>query len=102
LTGPGLSLPSRGQSGCLSLFRSLDESSGPSLHAVLPRFIGTVATSDSLPGLVAALSGLPLIRFSTGRSRLRRTEQGLSGKPDALSLRATVLYTVPASRIPSR
>src|SRR6516164_5543589 len=62
----------------------------------------TVATSDSLPGFVPALSGSPLMRFSTGRSCLRRTEQGLSGKLDVLSRRATVLYTVPATRIASR
>ena len=79
LTGPGLSHPLRGQSGGLSLFRSLDESSGPSLPSVLPKFIGTLATSDSLPGFVAALSGSPLTRFPTVRSFLRRTEQGLSG-----------------------
>ena len=63
LTGPGLSHPLRGQSSSLSLFRSLDESSGPSLPSVLPKFIGTLATSDSLPGFVTALSGSPLIRF---------------------------------------
>src|SRR6266571_3671163 len=79
-----------------------DGSSGPSLPSVLPGFIGSTATSDSLPGIVAALSGFALIRFPTGGSRLRRTEQGLSGCADALSLRATALYTVPAGRIGSR
>ena len=62
----------------------------------------TAATSDSLPGLVPALSGSSLIRFPTGRSCLHRTEQGLSGELDALSLRAIVLYTVPATRFLSR
>src|SRR5205807_2315227 len=76
---PGLSLPLRGQSGCLSLFRSPDESSGPSLPSVFPKFVGTTATSNSLSGFVTALSGSPLIRLSTARSFLRRTEQGLSG-----------------------
>jgi hypothetical protein len=61
-----------------------------------------MATSDSLLGIVAAFSGFALIRLPTGRSRLRRTEQGLSGCADALSLRAAALYTVPADRIPSR
>jgi hypothetical protein len=61
-----------------------------------------VATSDSLLGVVTALSGFALIRFPTGRSRLRRTEQGLSGCADALSLRAAARYTVPADRIGSR
>jgi len=42
------------------------------------------------------------MRFPTGRSRLRRTEQGLSGCADALSLRAAALYTVPANRFHSR
>jgi hypothetical protein len=76
---PGLGLSLRGQSGSLSLFRSLDESSGPSLPPVLPKFIGTLATSDSLPGFVTALSGFALIRFPTGRIFFRRTELGLSG-----------------------
>ena len=51
-----MSLPSRGQSGSLSLFGSLDESSGPSLHSFLTSFTGTLATSDSLLGFVAALT----------------------------------------------
>jgi hypothetical protein len=41
----------------------------------------TMATSDSLPGFVPALSGVTLIRFPTSRSRLRWTDQGLSGCP---------------------
>ena len=61
-----------------------------------------MATSDSLPGVVTALSGFALIRLPTGRSCLRRAEQGLSGCADALSLRAAALYTVPAGRIGSR
>src|SRR5205807_2159546 len=61
-----------------------------------------MATSDSRLGVVTALSGFALIRFPTGRSRLRRTEPGLSGCADALSLRATALYTVPADRFHSR
>ena len=48
------------------------------------------------------LSGFALIRFPSGQSLLRRTEQGLSGCADALSLRAAALYTVPAVRIHSR
>jgi hypothetical protein len=61
-----------------------------------------MATSDSLPGFVTALSGSALIRFPTSRSCLRWTEQGLSGCADALSLRATALYTAPVDRIHSR
>jgi hypothetical protein len=61
-----------------------------------------MATSDSLLGFVPALSGITLIRFPTRRSRLCWTEQGLSGWVDALSLRSTALYTVPAARIHSR
>ena len=80
----------------------MDGSSGPFLPSVFPRFTGITATSDSLPDVVTALSGFPLIRFPTGRSCLRRTEQGLSGCADALSLRAAALYTVPAGRIHSR
>jgi hypothetical protein len=54
-----------------------------------------MATSDSLPGFVPALSGITLIRFPTSRSRLRWTDQGLPGCVDALSLPATALYTRP-------
>ena len=61
-----------------------------------------MATSDSLLGFVPALSGITLIRFPTRRSHLRWTDQDLSGCVDALSLRATALYTVPADRIDSR
>jgi hypothetical protein len=61
-----------------------------------------MTTTDSLLGIVTAFSGFALIRFPTGRSFLRRTEQGLSGCADALSLRATALYTVPAHRMGSR
>ena len=57
-----------------------------------------MATTDSLLGVVPALSDFVLIRFPTGWSRLPRTEQGLSGCADALSLRAAALYTVPANR----
>jgi hypothetical protein len=53
--------------------------SGPSLPPVLPALLGTVATSDSLPGFVAVVSGFTLMRFPTVRRLLRRTEQGLSG-----------------------
>ena len=67
LDWPGLSLPLRGLSGCLSQLWTNDGSSGPSLPSVLPRFIGSPATSDSLLGIVAALSGFALIRFPTGR-----------------------------------
>src|SRR5579862_3740414 len=80
----------------------MDGSSGPSLPSVLPRFLGTTATTASLPGIVTALSGFALIRFPTGRSCLRRTGQGLSGCVDVLSLRAAALYTVPADRIDFR
>src|SRR5207249_1518282 len=90
------------QSGCLSQLWTIDGSGGPSLPSVFPRFLGSTATSDSLLGIVTALSGITLIRFPTGRSCLRRTEQGLSGCADALSLRATALYTAPADRIHSR
>src|SRR5437763_9596193 len=56
-----------------------------------------------LPSSVSiAVGRFALIRFPVGRSRLRRTEQGLSGCADALSLRAAALYTVPAGRIGSR
>ncbi len=61
-----------------------------------------MATSDSLLGIATAFSGITLIRFPTGRDRSRRTEQGLSGCVDALSLRAAALYTVPADRICAR
>jgi len=54
-----------------------------------------MATSDSLLGFVPALSGITLIRFPTRRSHLRWTDQDLSGCVDALSWRATALYTVP-------
>jgi len=61
-----------------------------------------MATSDSLPGVGSATSGITLIRLPTGQPRLegllRRTEQGLSGYLRALSPRATALYTVPADR----
>ena len=42
-------------------------------------FLLKSVTSNSLPGFVAALSDSFLIRLSTGRSFLRRTEHGLSG-----------------------
>lgn len=61
-----------------------------------------MATSDSLLGVDTALSGITLIRFPTGWSCPHRTEQGLSGCVDALSLRATALYTAPADRFHSR
>lgn len=64
-----------------------------------------MATSDSLFGVVPAISGVTLIRFPTSTSELSLlcwTKQGLSGCSGSLSPRATALYTVPALRRSAR
>jgi hypothetical protein len=94
----GLSRPSRGQSSSLSLRRTRDERSGPSLLSVVPRFTGTMTTSDSLDSVGPALAGDTLIRFPTGPPLGGQIVQGLSGERDVLSVRATVLDTVPAGQ----
>ena len=57
----------RGQSGSRSSLWTRGGSGGPSLHPAVPGFFGTTTTSDSLLGVVPAISGSPLIRFPTGR-----------------------------------
>ena len=61
-----------------------------------------MAASDSLSDFVPTLSGTTLMRFPTDGLLLavlsRQIEQGLSGYLNALSSRATALYTVPAGR----